>query len=498
MTLPEPAGYELDALHAALDMRLAALEAALANPHQHDTLEQLMLDLAQVATRESEAAARRAAMLAQTDAYTQASDALARAHAAETSLSDARAAGSRLQTDLDRSQADLDSLRRELESAQETAREADAALRSRLDEAEQRAVAADAAHQADVAHVQDESAAALGREREVAQGLTAAMATLQQERDAAVRDGDARIHTLEMRVQELSRQSQESEGARLTSVARVDEAMARGELLAEERAAMERAWHDTQAQLAEATRERDAATRERDAANAARDAATGELDRARHAASAAQATGAAHAEENARHEEFRLKAERRIHDLQMEMLKRHVEVRATDVELTASLGDADASETPVAVTPAVVTAAKPEAAAPAPDVPKPSRKAAPRKTQAAPPAQAAHVPARGASRQAFREALAVRIDGDAGLLVDLSVVGAQLLSAIALRPNRSVTLLLPSTDRPVLCKGRIVWARFEPASGRNQSLRYRAGVKFAAADEEAVQGFMTRHAPDLE
>src|SRR5262245_31165646 len=58
--LSGPLRRELDALRAALDQRLAALEAALVNPQQQAALEELVLELARVATAEAEVAAAHA------------------------------------------------------------------------------------------------------------------------------------------------------------------------------------------------------------------------------------------------------------------------------------------------------------------------------------------------------------------------------------------------------------------------------------------------------
>ena len=96
-------------------------------------------------------------------------------------------------------------------------------------------------------------------------------------------------------------------------------------------------------------------------------------------------------------------------------------------------------------------------------------------------------------RQAFSNALGVQIDGEAALLVDLSVGGAQVLSCSALKPAKNVKMLLPSSNQPVLCRGRIVWARLEPTMP-GKPIRYRAGMTFTGADQAAVQTFMTRHA----
>jgi hypothetical protein len=101
-------------------------------------------------------------------------------------------------------------------------------------------------------------------------------------------------------------------------------------------------------------------------------------------------------------------------------------------------------------------------------------------------------PIRKTDRQAFSNALGVQIDGEAALLVDLSVTGAQVLSCAALKPAKTVKMLLPSSDAPVLCRGRIVWARLEPTiPGR--PIRYRAGMFFTATDQSAVQTFIARH-----
>jgi hypothetical protein len=100
---------------------------------------------------------------------------------------------------------------------------------------------------------------------------------------------------------------------------------------------------------------------------------------------------------------------------------------------------------------------------------------------------------RESPRQAFANALGVQIDGEAALLVDLSVSGAQVLSCAALKPAKNVKMLLPSSDQPVLCRCRIVWARLEPTMP-GKPIRYRAGMTFTAADQAAVQTFITRHA----
>src|SRR5262249_8481316 len=56
----ESAQRRLDALRSSVEVRLAALEAALANPDGGEALETLILDLARLACEESQAAATQA------------------------------------------------------------------------------------------------------------------------------------------------------------------------------------------------------------------------------------------------------------------------------------------------------------------------------------------------------------------------------------------------------------------------------------------------------
>ncbi len=58
--LPASAQQQIDALRAAIDIRLAALETVLADPRPDESLESLILDLARLATEEARATATRA------------------------------------------------------------------------------------------------------------------------------------------------------------------------------------------------------------------------------------------------------------------------------------------------------------------------------------------------------------------------------------------------------------------------------------------------------
>jgi PilZ domain-containing protein len=108
------------------------------------------------------------------------------------------------------------------------------------------------------------------------------------------------------------------------------------------------------------------------------------------------------------------------------------------------------------------------------------------------PAPAPVQPTRRATRHAFHDDVTVEIDGVEVMVVDLSIIGAQLVAMSTLKPNRVVSLVLPREGRPITCTGKIVWARLEP-DAESGALRYRAGVFFTNVDETAVEEFIALH-----
>lgn len=87
--------------------------------------------------------------------------------------------------------------------------------------------------------------------------------------------------------------------------------------------------------------------------------------------------------------------------------------------------------------------------------------------------------------------VSVLVDGNAAELVDLSTMGAQVVSATSLRPNQRVRMTLPDEAGQVRLNAVVAWASFEmpPKIGP----RYRAGIEFADADASAVDAFISRH-----
>ena len=91
----------------------------------------------------------------------------------------------------------------------------------------------------------------------------------------------------------------------------------------------------------------------------------------------------------------------------------------------------------------------------------PARPAAPHEAQ-----PAAYSPARQARRLKVQKGIDVTLDGAESSLVDLSSIGAQILSPLAMPPNRMVKMTLRTKDAALACKGRVMWARFEQPAER--------------------------------
>ena len=434
--LLDRAQQEIDALRQALDAHLSALEAALANPDACESLETLVLDLARVATREAEAAAQRAVLGAQMDAkvHTQ---------------SQLRAVRAEAQKSINEAQAALDA-----------ERTAGVELRLAAAEVEQRIECIERATRAEVSRLNEQFSAELARERSLAAALTQDVGELQRELASAHAEREARVleldavradaESLERQRADLERLRTEAEAhakagtderdalaseleaARQASIKAETEAAVRREALETERANFERAWQEAAAGLETAASARDLVARDLEAAR--------------------QAAATAEADARARYQKLFESSRERIRGLEIEVLKHSFAIDEHVDQLA----------------PTVESAAGPDVEPIAPPAYYPQR--------------------RRASRHLFQEPVQIQIDDRVAQLVDLSALGAQMLSPATLKPNSLVTLLLPLEGRVVSCEGTIVWARFEPSS-TGASLLYRAGVCFTTVDAAAVEAF---------
>ena len=97
---------------------------------------------------------------------------------------------------------------------------------------------------------------------------------------------------------------------------------------------------------------------------------------------------------------------------------------------------------------------------------------------------------REASRFRMEPGLEIMVDGNSATLVDLSTVGAQVISTAALKPNQRVRLAFTDDVGNVRLSGAVAWASFEITKN---GARYRAGIQFVKPDEQAIEAFCGRH-----
>jgi hypothetical protein len=83
------------------------------------------------------------------------------------------------------------------------------------------------------------------------------------------------------------------------------------------------------------------------------------------------------------------------------------------------------------------------------------------------------------------------VDGHQALLIDVSIVGAQVVSAAAMNPNQRMRVSLADNLGQVRFEANVAWAFYElqPKGGP----RYRAGLAFIDADAGAVDAYCSRH-----
>lgn len=91
---------------------------------------------------------------------------------------------------------------------------------------------------------------------------------------------------------------------------------------------------------------------------------------------------------------------------------------------------------------------------------------------------------RRAPRFNIADGFEVQVDGKPAALINLSLVGAQVVSPTILKPNQRVRFVLADKPKPVRIGSVIAWAAFElPKAGP----RYRAGVEFLDSDQTGIQ-----------
>jgi hypothetical protein len=99
---------------------------------------------------------------------------------------------------------------------------------------------------------------------------------------------------------------------------------------------------------------------------------------------------------------------------------------------------------------------------------------------------------RRAPRFRVKTGIELQLDGNPALVIDLSTVGAQVISPTVLRPNQKVRINLPNDDFTLRFRGAIAWAKFELPQPPAKAPQYRAGVEFVDGDARAIDSIIAK------
>jgi hypothetical protein len=94
-----------------------------------------------------------------------------------------------------------------------------------------------------------------------------------------------------------------------------------------------------------------------------------------------------------------------------------------------------------------------------------------------------------------RDPLKAVVESSNASLVDLSVLGAQVVSQPALRPNQKIKVALPDTEDTLRVMAQVAWSIFEKPKTATEAY-YRAGIEFTDAAQQALEDFCRRHCGD--
>jgi PilZ domain-containing protein len=113
----------------------------------------------------------------------------------------------------------------------------------------------------------------------------------------------------------------------------------------------------------------------------------------------------------------------------------------------------------------------------------------PRPAAAAPPALDQRG-TRRAARVRIADKVTVIVDAKLATLVDLSTVGAQIVSSAGMKPNQQTEVAFNDGVTRTRCTATVVWTSYETSDA---GPRFRAGLDFADADAGAIDTFAQRH-----
>ena len=97
---------------------------------------------------------------------------------------------------------------------------------------------------------------------------------------------------------------------------------------------------------------------------------------------------------------------------------------------------------------------------------------------------------RRAPRFRMLDGTEAQVDGSLARIVDLSTIGAQILSPTPLKPDQLVRVVLVAERGAVRFHGAVAWASYEIPKGISQ---YRAGLEFKGAELKVLDTFCRLH-----
>jgi len=99
---------------------------------------------------------------------------------------------------------------------------------------------------------------------------------------------------------------------------------------------------------------------------------------------------------------------------------------------------------------------------------------------------------RRASRFKILESLNAVVENGQATLVNISILGAQVVSQPPLKPTHQVRIVLPDADEMVHLTAQVAWATFEQTQP-GTAPHYRAGMEFTDASREILEDYCRRH-----
>lgn len=102
------------------------------------------------------------------------------------------------------------------------------------------------------------------------------------------------------------------------------------------------------------------------------------------------------------------------------------------------------------------------------------------------------VSTRRAPRFLVRNPLDVVVENGSASLIDISILGAQVVSGPVLRPNQKIKIALPDTRDLLNVMAHVAWSTFEKPKLVSEAY-YRAGIEFTGAAREALEDYRLRH-----